>query len=705
MTSPANNAPDIGADIDAVIQVEGLSKQYGSRFKLRRKTRTPSGGPAAAGPAAAAMAVNDVSFQVGRGEIFGLIGPDGAGKTSVLQILAGVLRASSGSAMLDGITVTRRPEAVKHLIGYMPQGLGLNLYDNLSVAENIDFFRALRQVPEQDFRANRDQLLGMTRLTPFLDRPAGKLSGGMRQKLALICTLIHLPDILLLDEPTTGVDPISRRDFWIIINELVTQRQTTILMATSYMDEADRCNQIGFMHRGAIIARGTPDDLTEAVTGELWMIRGRDPDALLTALNHRPYVRTAAIHGDLVRATTEIDITGEQLSQDLQSDLTGSGKLTIELAKPNLEDVFIDQIGIADKVAGIQSRAVPHTAELISGPRKEIVGPAITVKEATCRFGDFVAVDNVSLSVKKGEILGLLGPNGAGKTTLIRMLCGLQPPSHGEITVAGIDAVRRRTALPYHTGYMSQQFSLYRDLTVRANLNLVAGLYGLERNQAARRIDSLLDSLALQAHADRMPKALPLGLRQRVALASAMLHQPSVLFLDEPTAGVDPPARQQFWNLVHMLARSSDVAVLISTHFMDEAEHCDRLGFMNAGRLIADDTPSALKSRAEAEKGPLVAFDCAEFAKAFLLLKAHFPNAALYGRRIQWQANDPDGDIAHASHLLAQNNIAASASRQNLSIEQTFLTFMAQDAPGMAQDAPVTAQDSIGNHSQKNTVQ
>jgi len=569
-----------------VIEARGLTRTY-ARGRIR--------------------AVTDVSFGVDRGEVFGLIGPDGAGKTSVLQILAGVLRAHGGAATVAGIDVLRDPEAVKDRIGYMPQGLGLNLYDTLTVAENIEFFRDLRRVPRARYQDNRDRLLHMTRLGSFLDRPAGKLSGGMRQKLALICTLIHLPDVLLLDEPTTGVDPISRRDFWTIVHTLVVSRGVTVMLTTSYMDEAERCHRVSLMHAGRFVAAGTPEELTRSLDGG---------------------------------------------------------------TRRSLEDVFVHHLTRdtpAPAPAPLASSTSPGGVDGVSTMRAE---------RLTCRFGDFTAVDEVSLEVRAGEIVGLLGPNGAGKTTFIRMLCGLQVPTAGTAVVAGHDVRRERARVRASIGYMSQRFSLYRDQTVRENLRLSAGLYSLDPGVATRRIDALLPSLGLADVVDRVPLALPLGLRQRLALACAILHDPRVLFLDEPTAGVDPLARRQFWDLVHNLAHQRGVGVLVSTHYMDEATHCDRLGFMHQGRLVGLGSPDELTKQAEQAGGPMVAVESPEFARAFVLVRERIPGSMLYGRRIRWQSRRPDEDAREVTAALAAAGLAAQAEIQPLSMEDTFVSVL-----------------------------
>jgi len=630
-----------------VIQVNGLKKQYGRKGGVQ--------------------AVKGVSFAVEKGQVFGLIGPDGAGKTSILQILAGVLRANGGEATLAGINVLGRPEQVKDIIGYMPQGLGLNLYDSLTVEENITFFRELRQLPESQFRENRDRLLAMTRLAPFLKRPAGKLSGGMRQKLALICTLIHLPDILLLDEPTTGVDPISRRDFWTIIHELVSSRDITVLLTTAYMDEAERCYRVALMHEGEVIAHGTPRELTSDLRGRTVALSGPLPDNIMPLLASCPGVESAALFG------SNIHILLARSGEDLNIFLSAHGMQGVKIRStiPGLDDVFVHRVMEKGDTLRetITIKSSPTAASLETGSRLEI-------QNLSCLFGDFVAVNSVSLDIYGGEIFGLLGPNGAGKTTLIKMLCGLLPPSEGKAVVAGFDVAKNSLGLRQHIGYMSQKFSLYRDLSVIANLNLYAGLYGLSHQQRETNKASLLSSLNLKRYSKRLTGSLPLGIRQRVALACALLHEPPVLFLDEPTSGVDPVARHQFWETVHLLAQQKGVTVLMSTHYMDEAEHCDRLGLMHHGSLIGVDSPAQLRSRAEQKSGSMLAIEAIDFSTAFSLLHKLFPTAMLYGRRIQWQSRHPARDLEQARKILADKEIKAKLSEQDLTMEEAFVSFI-----------------------------
>ncbi len=551
-------------------------------------------------------AVRGISFTIRAGEVFGLLGPDGAGKSSLMQILAGVLRPNGGAATVAGQDVVADPEAVKTRIGFMPQGLGLNLYDNLSVQENIEFFGDLREVPAAVFQENQAELLRITRLEPFLDRPAAQLSGGMRQKLALCCTLIHLPQIIFLDEPTTGVDPISRRDFWLIINRLVVERGTTVLMTTSYIDEAERCHRVALLHHGKIIAQGPPANL---------------------------------------QAEAGCDAQGRPCT---------------------LEEVFIKAMG-KEAVAG-----VPDPVTTCALPKPE---PVIRVEALTKKFGAFIAVDQVSFQINRGEIFGFLGPNGAGKTTVIKMLTGILTPTSGRGCVAGFQ-LGDSSRLKAHLGYMSQKFSLYRDLSVLENIRLYGRVYGMSHPQLESRLPEILTLADLQGQEDHLAGDLPLGIRQRLALGCAILHQPTVVFLDEPTSGVDPLARRQFWHLICSLA-GQGVTIMVSTHYMDEAQHCQRLAFIHQGRLVAMGAPEELRRQAEAASGQHLEISSPEFGQVFLSLRPHFPQAFLHGSRIHLPTQDPDRDAARIRQLSQTAGLPIShLVTSPLTMEDTFIYFI-----------------------------
>ena len=623
-----------------VIDVKRLGRFYGRRKRVQ--------------------AIRDVSFEVGRGEIFGLIGPDGAGKTSIIQILAGVLSADQGSVAVGGVDVVADPEAVKSRVGYMPQGLGVNLYESLSAAENIDFFRDLRKLPEDAYRRNRADLLSMTRLEPFLSRRAGNLSGGMRQKLALICTLIHLPDLILLDEPTTGVDPISRQDFWHIIRRLVEERQVTVLLSTSYMDEAERCHRIGLLHSGAILWQGTPGEIKQKAEGRYARITAEPQTAALHILRNRSDVTSTEVFGEEIHIRFGGDL--KEMEAGLSAEKIDVRQ--ISPLEPTLEDVFLQLLTTGKSQA----------PRLPLPPSRERISPVtIECRGLTRRFGEFVAVDNVDLHVERGEIFGLLGPNGAGKTTVIKMMCGLLGPTAGVIRVAGLDIKTEKERVWTQIGYMSQHFSLYRDLSVKQNLRLYADLYGVRDV----KFSDVMASLGLEPFESRLAGDLPAGLRQRLSLLCAVLHRPPVLFLDEPTSGVDPPARRTFWDLIYSLSRESSVTVLVSTHYMDEAAHCDRLGLMDQGRLIAVDSPPALKQASERHSGKMLAIRAPKLRVAFDAIVSGFPMAVLYGDSIHVRSLDPVVDERKALSLLSRSGITgAEISSPALSMDETFIDFI-----------------------------
>ena len=484
------------------LQASGLSHAYGAQ-----------------------QALIDIAFSLPSGTRCGLIGPDGAGKSSLLGLIAGVKKLQRGDLQVLGGSIDQRRHrnSLYPRIAFMPQGLGGNLYPDLSINENIRFFATLFGLSRDECEQRMHNLLLATDLVRFAERPAGKLSGGMKQKLGLCCALIHEPDLLILDEPTTGVDPLSRRHFWELVEDVRRQRpQLTLLVATAYMEEAEQFEHCLMLDAGKLIADG--------------------------------------------------------LSRDLAA-VTPSGKL---------DDAFTYFQG--DRKRNIQP--------LIIAPRPhDNLDIAIQAHELTLRFGDFTAVNKVSFAIGRGEIFGFLGSNGCGKTTTMKVLTGLMPASEGSATLLGKPVDAKDLATRKRVGFMSQSFSLYGELSVRQNLELHARLFDLPKAESVTRIEELIQRFGLGSIAGQQSGALPLGLRQRLSLAVAVLHRPEVLILDEPTSGVDPAARDDFWRLLIELSREQGVTIFLSTHFMNEAQRCDRISLMHAGKVLACDTPAALQQQ------------------------------------------------------------------------------------------------------------
>jgi ribosome-dependent ATPase len=469
------------------------------------------------------VALDGVTIDLPAGGMVGLIGPDGVGKSSLLSMIAGARQIQSGRIVVldNDMADPRLRSQICPRIAYMPQGLGKNLYADLSVRENIEFFGRLFGQSRAKRDAKISELLWSTGLAPFADRMAKKLSGGMRQKLGLCCCLIHDPDLLILDEPTTGVDPLSRRRFWELIDQMRARRKgMSVLVATAYMEEAERFDWLVAMNAGKVLGTGTSADL---------------------------------------KARTN---------------------------SATLEDAFI---------ALLPEQARRGHKALLIPPRRIIdADPVIVAHDLTCRFGDFTAVDKVNFTIERGEIFGFVGSNGCGKSTTMKMLTGLLPPSEGEALLFGKPLDSSDMSARYRVGYMSQSFSLYTELTVQQNLELHAHLFHIPAQKARDRIASLVDSFGLKDYSDQRTLDLPLGIRQRVSLAVAIVHEPEILILDEPTSGVDPLARDRFWEILIDLSRNQEVTIFISTHFMNEAERCDRISLMDSGHVLATDTPAGL---------------------------------------------------------------------------------------------------------------
>ena len=448
-------------------------------------------------------ALDDVSFSVGRGEVFGLIGPDGAGKTSMFRILSTLLLPDQGTATVDGFSTVSQMRDIRRRVGYMPGRF--SLYQDLTVRENLEFFATLFGTTVDE---GYDSIRAIySQIERFSNRKAGALSGGMKQKLALSCALVHSPSVLFLDEPTTGVDPVSRKEFWDMLSSL-KERGITIVAATPYLDEVRRCERVAFLSEGRLQGIDTPD-------------------------------------------------------------------------------AILDRFSDTFNPPGISKGEVPAAAD-------RATDNVIEVQHLVKAFGTFRAVDDISFSVRRGEIFGFLGANGAGKTTAMHMLTGLNQPTSGTGTVAGFDIRTQHEQIKKHIGYMSQRFSLYEDLTVAENIRLFAGIYGMKSEEIRVKSEELLRRLNFAEHANDLVASLPLGWKQKLAFSVSIFHEPGVVFLDEPTGGVDPATRRQFWELIYDAA-SRGITVFVTTHYMDEAEYCDRISIMVDGKISAIGTPAELK--------------------------------------------------------------------------------------------------------------
>ena len=600
------------------------------------------------------VAVDSVDLSIQPGEIYGLIGPDGAGKSSLMKAIAGVLSFEGGKVQVFGIRIDSEAaaERVKGRIGFMPQGLGLNLYAELSVEENIDFFAQLREVPPGLLAQRKRQLLAMTRLEEFRDRPRKQLSGGMKQKLGLACTLIHEPELVILDEPTTGVDPVSRRDFWAILAELLRERGITALVSTAYMDEATRFQRLSLMYEGRVLAAGEPDQIRQAVPGSLVEVTVEPQIEALRRLKAK-YPQVEAV-GPVLRTFVD-GVSSKAAREQVAASLDDLSVEAIQAVDSELEDAFVALLR-QRKLAG-QPAAGAAGTPLAEPPASDEV--AIKARGLTRDFGIFRAVDQVSFRVIQGEIFGLLGANGAGKTTVIKMLTGILPPSAGQGQVAGADMRRARQAIKEHIGYMSQAFSLYQDMTVLENIRLYARIYAVPRSRLKQRIDWVVEMAGLQGVEDRLAGKLPMGIRQRLALGCALVHRPRVLFLDEPTSGVDPIGRRRFWDILVQMARVEQVAILVTTHYMSEAEHCDHVALMYAGRIIADASPVQMKQALQQEAGQLLDIATDRPLRALKALEqAGFAGVALFGRRIHLLAKDPQQARQQIESRLTQQGIS-----------------------------------------------
>ena len=609
-----------------VVRAEGLTRRFTG----------PDGRPR--------VALDRVSLSVTRGQLTALVGPDGAGKTTLMRMMAGLLAPDEGSLRVLGLDVTRDAQAVQDRISYMPQRFGL--YEDLSVQENLDLYADLHGVPQAVRRERFARLMAMTDLARFTARPAGKLSGGMKQKLGLACTLVRSPELLLLDEPSVGVDPLSRRDLWEILLQLVRDEQLSVVVSTAYMDEAERCAHVHVMNAGQVLANGTPQALAQRAQGLTFVATPPDGMAarMLQArlLDAVSVVVDAVPRGGQVRFIRRPDVDEEALQPLLEN-------AEVHPRPAELEDAFMLMLRQHAEEAGGQSSseglpaagtdrtlqgrrnseptapdgqrpsavtqqdrtvAVPPLNEGAGASRRDASGvslqsavlpvtdhaePVIVVRDLVRRFGDFTAVASTSFEVRRGEIFGLLGPNGAGKTTTFRMLCGLLPATSGSLQVAGANLREAPARARARIGYVAQKFSLYATLTVRENLAFYGAAYGLHGRQLTERIEAMLQRFDLDPEAES--GLLPAGYRQRLAMATGLIHAPDILFLDEPTSGIDPLARRAFWRTITALS-AQGVTIVITTHFMEEAEYCDRIAIQDAGRMLALGTPHEVRAQA-----------------------------------------------------------------------------------------------------------
>lgn len=571
---------------ESVVRAEGLTRRFTG----------PDGRPL--------VALDRVSLSVPRGQLTALVGPDGAGKTTLMRLMAGLLAPDEGTLHVLGLDVTRDAQAVQDRISYMPQRFGL--YEDLSVQENLDLYADLHGVPQAVRRERFARLMAMTDLARFTARPAGKLSGGMKQKLGLACTLVRSPELLLLDEPSVGVDPLSRRDLWEILLQLVRDEQLSVVVSTAYMDEAERCTHVHVMNAGHVLANGTPQALAQRAQGLTFvatppvgmaarMLQARLLDAASAAVDAVP-------RGGQVRFIRRPDVDEAALRPMLEN-------VEVHPRPAELEDAFMLMLRQHAEAAGGQSSSEGLPAagadRTLQGRRNDEptapaavtdhAEPVIVVRDLVRRFGDFTAVASTSFEVRRGEIFGLLGPNGAGKTTTFRMLCGLLPATSGSLQVAGANLRVAPARARARIGYVAQKFSLYATLTVRENLAFYGAAYGLHGRQLTERIEAMLQRFDLDPAAES--GLLPAGYRQRLAMAAGLIHAPDILFLDEPTSGIDPLARRAFWRTITVLS-AQGVTIVITTHFMEEAEYCDRIAIQDAGRMLALGTPRDVRTQA-----------------------------------------------------------------------------------------------------------
>ena len=617
---------------------------------------------------ATTAAVQGLSLNVYPGEIFGLVGPDGAGKTTSLRMLATIMDPDSGSATVAGFNTALEAAKVKDHLAYMSQKFGL--YQDLTVGENIIFYADLYGMSRKGRQQRIEELLDFSHMRPFINRRAGDLSGGMKQKLQLVCALIHTPKVLLLDEPTNGVDPVSRRDFWRILHRL-RQEQVAILLSTSYLDEAERCDRVALIDHGHILATGTPAEIKELMEGRILAIKSPKARKIVGLLRGLPFSKSVNLFGDTVHLVCSSG-TGCRIQIATLLDQAEISYEKLRESEPSLEDVFVSLLG-----DGTESAQLPDASQVVlhTGVKKD-AAPAVQVAHLTRRFGSFTAVDDISFTVQKGEIFGFLGPNGAGKSTTIRMLCGLLGPTSGSGTVGGADIRLETEQIKQNIGYMSQKFSLYEDLTVTENIDFYGGIYGLAGTRLAERRNWALAMAGLVEHTTTLTATLSGGWKQRLALACAILHEPPIVFLDEPTSGVDPISRRRFWDLIYAMAEQG-ITVFVTTHYMEEAEYCDRIALIYGGKMIASGSPMELKTKAMHDT--IIDLQCPEPQDLIAPLKElpELRDAALFGMGLHLVARDATLATAAVQRLLTNLGISAVSMETIIpSMEDVFISLI-----------------------------
>lgn len=620
------------------IKVHGLHKHYGNL-----------------------AAVRGIDFTVKKGEMFGLIGPDGAGKTSTFHILGGVMEATAGD-----VQIFNQPARDARLItGYLTQQF--SLYLDLSIDENLRYAAGLRQVADDLLQKRRNKYLKLMNLERFSDRLVGQLSGGMKQKLALCCALVSQPEVLLLDEPTTGVDPVSRREFWDVLGELSAEGMT-IVVATPYLDEAERCNRVALMYSGQIHEIGTPADLRANLGLHRLEVRTANLEATEQILSQTTQTNIVDVQtfGDRLDVLVKDINSGEiQVRELLQQHQLPSP--SIEHGEPTLENVFVTRLRQQGSVP--QFFPFPRFRKRGQGETK---GVAIYAHNLSRIFGKFQAVKDVNVEIRYGEIFGLLGANGAGKTTTIKMLCGLLEASGGEISLGGETGNLRSADLRRRIGYMSQKFTLYDDLTILQNLEFYSGVYGVPRKLRREKIDWVIATCGLEGQANMITGQLPGGWKQRVAFGACVMHEPDILFLDEPTSGVDPLARRQFWKLINDFARNG-TAILVTTHYLEEAEQCNRMSFMVAGETVTEGSPSSVKA---SQPGQLIEIIVNQNQAASKILKQHFESwrVSIFADSLHIVLDHPEQEVNQLTQLLEANQITINSLRPiPFSLEDAFI--------------------------------